>query len=549
MFMYTGVMSESGAGKQTFSRRDLLKVGGLALATVVVGDRVRAAVEMSDRSINMAAYVVKNPINNEQSINFPRLLIDAPNLVKHTKDGFTFHNAAEKPFILDFSTLAGEKIRLPHTKATAAWSNATWDQYKSGEAFGSVSAGLVFDGNFVIKGDVGRPPLFLADNLDRAFQFNGSGDATTATISDIKISGLRSYAQTEKGDGSLPSPAYIVGDDVNLTLEGVIIDHAGVLPDGVDESNAQLTKGVMMHNTKNNAPLHMTVTHSMLRGLQWDGIYANGKAQMLIDTVKLFQDPAYKQQRGVGIASTFNDRKGFISVQNSDVRYCKGTAIWTNQGSQEPGNRPNILINGSSYDVNAWSVNMDKDQSVRLATMVIKPYWDSDVIGDPTYWPMELWQENAKPDLSFTKLEFSIKPSHKESVRLMQFVNWYDYGSLAKRGVSTHVKEDIKHVGDIVIISGERMQKITRDTLLDFFATVEKEHPEVNPAVIRMIYDPAIRQVGVQFASAFDAATGDLSLSDFYWIPKDGASQHPVSSSKGKLRRVSRNGVTGRNVA
>lgn len=542
-------MSESGAGKQQLSRRDFLKLGGAALAAVVVGDRVRAAVEMSDRSINMAAYVVKNPLNNEHSINFPRLLIDAPKLVKHTKDGFQFHNAEATPFVLDFSSLAGEKIRLPQTKATAAWSNAAWEQYKSGEAFGSVNAGLVFDGNFSIKGNAGNPPVFLADNLDRAMQFHGNGEASSATIQDIKVQGLRSYAQTEKGDGSLPSPAYIVGDDINLTLEGVIIDHKGSLPGGVDESNAQLAKGVMLHNTKNKAPLHMTVTHSMFRGLQWDGIYANGKAQMLIDTVKLFQDPAYKTQRGVGIASTFNDRKGFISVQNSDIRYCKGTAIWTNQGSQEPGNRPNILINGSSYDVNAWSVNMDKDQSVRLATMVIKPYWDSDVIGNPTYWPMELWQENAKPDLSFTKLEFSIKPSHNEPVRLMQFVNWYDYGALAKRGLSTHIKEDIKHVGDIVITCGERMQKITRDTLLDFFSSVEKEHPEVNPAVIRMMYDPASRQVGVQFANAFDAATGDLSLSDFFWIPKDGASIHPVSSSKGRFGRVARNGAAGRSAA
>ncbi len=438
------------------------------------------------------------------------------------------------------SGLAGEKIRLSGTKDTAAWSNAPWDKYKSGEAFGSVDAGLVFNGNFTIKGDVGRPPIFLADNLDRAFQFHGDGKTTTATVQDIKISGLRSYAQTENGDGNVPSPAYIVGDDVNLTLEGVLIDHKGSLPDGINETNAQLTKGVMLHNTKNNIPLHLSITHSALHGLQWDGIYANGKAQMVVDTVRLYQDAAYKQQRGVAIASTFNDRKGFISVQNSDIRYCKGTAIWTNQGDQVPGNRPNILINGSSYDVNAWSVNMDKDQSVRLATMVVKPYWDSDVIGDPTYWPMELWQENAKPDLSFGTLEFAIKPTHTESVRLLEFVNWHDYDALGKRGLQTHVREDIKHIGDIVITTGERMQKITRDAFLTFLGEVEKAHPEVNPAVIRMIYDPNTRQVGVQFATAFDKTTGNLSLSDFFWMPKNGESTPPVSSQKGKLGKITR---------
>lgn len=292
----------------------------------------------------------------------------------------------------------------------------------------------------------------------------------------------------------------------------------------------------------------MSITHSAFRGLQWDGIYANGKAQMLIDTVRLFQDPAYKQQRGVAIASTFNDRKGFISVQNSDIRYCKGTAIWTNQGDQTPGTRPNILINGSSYDVNAWSVNMDKDQSVRLATMVVKPYWDSDVIGDPTYWPMELWQENAKPDLSFNTLEFSIKPTHTETVRLMEFVNWYDYEALGKRGLATHVKDDIQHVGDIVITTGERMQKITRDAFLNFLGDVQKAHPDANPAVMRMIYDPNARQVGVQFANAFDKGTGNLSLTDFYWIPKDGVSTHPVSSSKGTLGTIAGYVPAGRNV-
>lgn len=292
----------------------------------------------------------------------------------------------------------------------------------------------------------------------------------------------------------------------------------------------------------------MSVTHSAFRGLQWDGIYANGKAQMLIDTVRLFQDTAYKQQRGVAIASTFNDRKGFISVQNSDIRYCKGTAIWTNQGDQTAGNRPNILINGSSYDVNAWSVNMDKDQSVRLATMVVKPYWDTDVIGDPTYWPMELWQENAKPALSFNTVEFSIKPTHTENVRLLEFVNWYDYEALGKRGLQTHVKEDVQHVGDIVITTGERMQKITRDAFLNFLGDVEKAHPEVNPAVIRMIYDPNARQVGVQFANAFDTSTGDLSLSDFYWIPKDGVSTRPVSTNKGKLGAIARRRLPGRSV-
>ncbi|MFZ5534909.1 MAG: twin-arginine translocation signal domain-containing protein [Patescibacteria group bacterium] len=533
-------MSESGSGKHTLSRRDFLKIGGAAIAAVVAGDRVRATVEMLDRSINMSAYVIKNPLNNEHSINFPRLLIDAPHLVKHTKDGFEFHNAETNPFVLDFSSLAGEKIRLSGTKDTAAWSNAPWDKYKSGEAFGSVDAGLVFNGNFTIKGDVGRPPIFLADNLDRAFQFHGDGKTTTATVQDIKISGLRSYAQTENGDGNVPSPAYIVGDDVNLTLEGVLIDHKGSLPDGINETNAQLTKGVMLHNTKNNMPLHLSITHSALHGLQWDGIYANGKAQMVVDTVRLYQDAAYKQQRGVAIASTFNDRKGFISVQNSDIRYCKGTAIWTSQGDQVPGNRPNILINGSSYDVNAWSVNMDKDQSVRLATMVVKPYWDSDVIGDPTYWPMELWQENAKPDLSFGTLEFAIKPTHTESVRLLEFVNWHDYDALGKRGLQTHVREDIKHIGDIVITTGERMQKITRDAFLTFLGEVEKAHPEVNPAVIRMIYDPNTRQVGVQFATAFDKTTGNLSLSDFFWMPKNGESTPPVSSQKGKLGKITR---------
>lgn len=206
-----------------FSRRDFLKTaGGLAATTVADALLFGGAVAIEEKmmfsekhKINMNNYLLKCQIpdphyyaeNDKRpeakygyAINYPALKLLFPDVVKDSENGgHLFSNTTENQVELDFSGAMDKEIVFFPNQVEVAKSNMSWDKAKNAESFGSVSSGLVLEGAFKVKGDIGHPPIFLGDNLDRVIMFKGSGKEK-CLVEDIYLKGnLSAYKQDNDG--------------------------------------------------------------------------------------------------------------------------------------------------------------------------------------------------------------------------------------------------------------------------------------------------------------------------------------------------------------
>lgn len=538
-------MSEDTASKQEspkLSRRDFLKVaciaagaGALAASGVVAKERIFF---VKEHTIDMDNYLSKIKVEGQEgwSINFTALRVFFPDVVKESEHGgFILKNEAETPVVLDFSNASGKEIWLAPNQSEVSKSNMSWDKATQESGFGIVSGGLVLEGAFRVKGNIGMHPIFRGDVLDRVITFKGSGQED-CSVEDITFRGLNAFKQDQDGGGDCPDPAFIGGTNVNLEVQGINIDYVPVKPDWANEENSQLAKGIILHNTENQQPIQLSVAHSMIKGLQWDGITSNGLVEVRMDNSRLVQDRSYKQSRGVGIASTFNSPEGKITITRSLVDYCKGTSIWVNEHTDSPKKASNLEIVDSTINNAGWAVSIDGDQKTRIKNVEIAPDYNGGPQEGSVYWPLDLsWQGN-KFDLSLDSLNFKLYPEMGDAVKLAFFANWESFSDFQGMPPIDFFTKHFGFWGDlsakIKFPEGETEVRITRDQFNHFLENLQVGEQSINPSGMMLWFDMKERQFVVLFATELDTGSGTMYFSDPYYIKSETEGQNKSVASK-----------------
>jgi len=547
-------MSEDTIGKQEspkLSRRDFLKVAGIAMGAgtlvangVVAKDRIFFAKE---HSIDMDNYLSKIKVEgrDEWTINFTALRLFFPDVVKESEHGgFVLRNEKETPVVLDFSNASGKEIRLFPNQAEVSKSNMSWDKANQESGFGVASGGLILEGDFRVKGNIAKHPVFVGDVLDRVICFKGSGKEE-CSVEDITFRGLNAFKQDQNGREDCPDPAFIAGDNINLEVQGINIDYVPVKPDWANEENSQLAKGIILHNTRNQEPLQLLVAHSMIRGLQWDGITSNGLVDVRVDNSRLIQDRSYKQSRGVGIASTFNSPKGKITINRSLVDYCKGTSIWVNEQTDLPREGNNLEIFDSTINNASWAVSIDAEQKTRIKNLEVAPDYDGGPQEGSVYWPLDLNWKGNKFDLSFDGLKFKLYPKMGDAVKLAFFANWEGFSDFQGMAPADFFTEHFGSWGDlsarVKFPEGETEIKVTKDQFLDFLQNIQVGEQSMNPSGMMLWFDMKERQFVVLFATELDSESGTMYFSDPFYISTE-SKRNNENASVRISRTVSRIG-------
>ena len=539
--------SEKGQ-KHSFSRRDFLKVAGVGLGVATLAGSGVVAKERfifsNESKIDMDNYLSKIKVEgrDEWTINFSALRVFFPDVVKESEQGgFVLKNDSEKPLVLDFSNAGGKEIRLFPNDSNVAKSNMSWGKSKESTGFDLVRGGLFLEGAFTVKGNIGREPVFVGDVLDRVISFKGTG-TETCVVEDVAFKGLNAFKQDQNGGGDCPSPAFIAGDDVNLEVRGIKIDYIPIKPDWVDEVNSQLAKGVILHNTKNEKPLKMLVTHSVIKGLEWDGVYANGLAEIQVIKSRFFQNGSYKQVRGVGIASTFNSPDGKISIVDSTIDYCKGTSIWVNEKTDLPRKIDNLEIQDTVISNAGWAISIDADQKTKINNLDVSPDYAGELQSDTEYFPFEFSWKGEKFDLSFENLNFNLSSDMGDGIKLMFFANWDEFDNFSNTSPKEFFDKDFGSWGDVsVTLKGNEGKpeefKLSKQQFADFLTNF-KSSETINPSGMMLWFDTKIKQFVVLFATNLDPQ-GSMSFSEPYYfegsennIPNHGASLIPKTVSK-----------------
>jgi len=534
--------------KPSFSRRDFLKVTGAGLAAVaVVGSGVAGKERIifsNEHKIDMDNYLSKIKVGgrDEWTINFTALRVFFPDVVKESEQGgFVLKNDSEKPVVLDFSNAGGKEIRLFPNDSSVAKSNMSWEKSKEPTGFDLVRGGLFLEGAFAVKGNIGREPIFVGDVLDRVISFKGNG-TQTCVVEDVAFKGLNAFKQDQTGEDDCPSPAFIAGDDVNLEVRGIKIDYTPIKPDWADEVNSQLAKGIILHNTQNKRPLKMLVTHSVIKGLEWDGVYANGLVEIQVVKSRLFQNRSYKQVRGVGIASTFNSPDGKISIVDSTVDYCKGTSIWINEKTDLPRKINNLEIQDTAISNAGWAISIDADQKTKIKNLNVSPDYAGGLQSDTEYFPFHLGWKGEKFDLSFENLNFNLSTDMGDGIKLMFFANWDEFANFSDTSPKEFFDKDFGSWGDVSVkLKGDGGKteefKLSKQQFADFLTNF-KSNEIVNPSGMMLWFDTKIKQFVVLFATNLDPQ-GSMSFSEPYYfegsennIPNHGASLIPKTVSK-----------------
>ena len=534
--------------KPSFSRRDFLKVAGAGLAAVaVVGSGVvgkERIIFSNEHKIDMDNYLSKIKVGgrDEWTINFTALRVFFPDVVKESEQGgFVLKNDSEKPVVLDFSNAGGKEIRLFPNDSSVAKSNMSWEKSKEPTGFDLVRGGLFLEGAFAVKGNIGREPIFVGDVLDRVISFKGNG-TQTCVVEDVAFKGLNAFKQDQTGEDDCPSPAFIAGDDVNLEVRGIKIDYTPIKPDWADEVNSQLAKGIILHNTQNKRPLKMLVTHSVIKGLEWDGVCANGLVEIQVVKSRLFQNRSYKQVRGVGIASTFNSPDGKISIVDSTVDYCKGTSIWINEKTDLPRKINNLEIQDTAISNAGWAISIDADQKTKIKNLNVSPDYAGGLQSDTEYFPFHLGWKGEKFDLSFENLNFNLSTDMGDGIKLMFFANWDEFANFSDTSPKEFFDKDFGSWGDVSVkLKGDGGKteefKLSKQQFADFLTNF-KSNEIVNPSGMMLWFDTKIKQFVVLFATNLDPQ-GSMSFSEPYYfegnennIPNHGASLIPKTVSK-----------------
>jgi hypothetical protein len=534
--------------KHGFSRRDFLKVAGAGLATVAaVGSGVIAnerIIFSNEHKIDMDNYLSKIKVEgrDEWTINFTALRAFFPDVVKESEQGgFVLKNDSEKPVVLDFSNAGGKKIRLFPNDSSVAKSNMSWEKSQEPTGFGLVRGGLFLEGAFTVKGNIGREPVFVGDVLDRVISFKGNG-TETCVVEDVEFKGLNAFKQDQTGGGDCPSPAFIAGDDVNLEVRGIKIDYTPIKPGWADEVNSQLAKGIILHNTQNERPLKLLVTHSVIKGLEWDGVCANGLAEIQVVKSWLFQNRSYKQVRGVGIASTFNSPDGKISIVDSTVDYCKGTSIWVNEQTDLPRKISNLEIQDTAISNAGCAISIDADQKTKIKNLNVSPDYAGGLQSDTEGFPLHLGWKGEKFDLSFENLNFNLSTDMGDGIKLMFFANWDEFANFSNTSPKDFFDKHFGSWGDVSVKlktdEGKIEEfKLSKQQFADFLVNF-KSNETVNPSGMMLWFDTKIKQFVVLFATNLDPQ-GSMSFSEPYYfedninnVPNHGASLIPKTVSK-----------------
>lgn len=501
-----------------------------------------------EHRIDMGNYLSKIKVEGKEewTINFTALRLFFPDVVKESEDGgFVLKNEKETPVVLDFSNAAGKEIRLFPNHSKVSKPNMSWDKAKQESGFGKVSGGLFLEGAFRVEGNVGKHPVFIGDALDRVIDFKGTG-GEECSVKDITFRGLNAFKQDENGKGDCPNPAFIAGDNVNLEVQGVVVDYVPVKPDQVNEENSQLAKGIILHNThntKNQNPLHLFVAHSIIKGLQWDGVTSNGLVEVRIDNSHIIQDASYKQNRGVGVASTFNSPQGRIVITRSLIDYCKGTSIWINEKTDLPRKANNLEIFDSTINNTGWAISIDGEQKTRVKNLEIAPDYNGGSQEGSLYWPLDLNWKGKNFDLSLESLRFKLYPEMGDVVKLVFFANWEGFSDF--QGIPP-VDFFTKHFGSwgelsarVKFSDGETEVKVTKDQFLDFLKNIKPGEQSLNPSGMMLWFDMKKKQFVVLFATELDSETGTMYFSEpFYISPK--IESKGTLSSVGTLRTISK---------
>lgn len=518
-------MAEDTSSKDTkFSRRDFLKVAGTGLgAAALVASGVVARERLifsNEHKIDMDNYLSKIKVEgrDEYTINFTALRTFFPDIVKESEHGgFILKNESENQVVLDFSNARGKEIRLFPNHSKVAKSNMSWEKANQEEGFDLVSGGLFLEGSFKVKGSIGNEPVFVGDVLDRVINFSGTG-VEECVVEDIFFKGLNAFKQDQTGGGDCPDPAFINGDNVNLEVNGIKIDYVPVKPDWADETNSQLAKGIILHNTENNRPVQMLVSHSIIKGLQWDGICANGLAKISVNKSRLIQDISYKQSRGVGIASTFNSPEGSISITNSEVNYCKGTSIWVNERTDLPRKISNLGISDSTISNAGWAISIDANQKTSIRNLNVLPDYNGGSQQDSVYWPLDLNWKGNKFDMSFENLNFSLSPEMGDAIKLMFFANWENFADFSNTTPQEFFDKGFGSWGNVSVkINGEEF-KLQKEQFAKFIEDFKSTDEKVNPSGMMLWFDVKQKQFVVLFATTLDTQSGSMSFSEPYYL-------------------------------
>lgn len=520
--------TNTSEGKKKINRRDFLKVARTGIGVVA---RVFIDLSMRERftfynehKIDMNNYLSKRKKDgkDEWTINFTTLRTLFPDVVKKSENGdFFFKNDSEKRIVLDFSSAGGKEIRLYPNNSKVAKSNMSWEKSRESTSFDTVTGGLFLEGAFAVRGSLSNEPIFVGDVLDRVISFKGTGNEN-CTVEDIAFRGLNAFKQDSNGGGDCPSPAFISGDDVNLDVQGIKIDYTPVKPDWADETNSQLAKGIILHNTRNNKPLKMTVAYSLIKGLEWDGICSNGLANIQVEKSRLLQNRSYKQKRGVGIASTFNSPDGKISIIGSTVDYCKGTCIWINEKEDLPLKNNNLEIFDSTISNTGWAISIDAEQRTKISNLNILPDYDGGSQKNFDYWPLELYWKGKKFDMSFDNINFNLSPDMGDGIKLMFFANWEGFNDFSSTSPREFFDTNFGSWGDISVkiknVDQIEEFKILKQQFTDFINNLKTSIPPINPSGMMLFFDNKTKQFAILFATELDSQTGNMNFSEPYYF-------------------------------
>lgn len=456
---------------------------------------------------------------DEYCINFTALRAFFPDIVKESEHGgYVLKNDSENQVILDFSNARGKEIRLSPNHSKVAKSNMSWEKANQEEGFDIVSGGLFLEGSFKVRGSIGNEPVFIGDNLDRAINFKGTG-AEECVVEDIIFIGLNAFKQDQRGGQDCPDPAFINGDNVNLEINGIKINYILIESDWADETNSQLTKGIILHNTDNNRPIQMLVSHTIINGLQWDAICANGLAKIIVNKSRLIQNSSYKQSRGVGVASTFNSPEGSISITNSEVNYCKGTSIWINEKTYLPRRISNLGIRDTTICNSGWAIFIDADQKTILNNLNVLPDYNGGLQQDYIYCPLDFNWKGNKFDMSFENLNFSLSSEMGDVIKLMSFENWENFADFSNTTPQEFFDKRFGYWGNVSVkIDGEeyKLQKEQFAKFINNFKSTEN----LNPSRMVLQFDVKQKQFVVLFATEFDTQSGSRGFSEPYYLGK-----------------------------
>jgi len=540
----------SGEPKPTgMNRRDFLKVAGaagvagVALLASIGGREYLRNIFEKDRKVDMSLFTLGIPGRDEKIINYSLFCMVFPELIAEEKDGFSFVNKDEKQLVLDFSNLAGEKIRLFPNKVDVAFANVSRKDAKKEKNYGEVNAGLICRGNFAIRGDVNRQPEFIGDFLHRSIMFIGNG-TESCRVEDVKLSGLKSFHQSPEGDFNIPSPSYIAADDTNLEVNGIYIDHVVSKPDGINEVNAQLSKGISMHNTINRHPLILKIHASRVDGLEWDAIYTNGDARINIDKTALYQDRRYKHERGVAVGSTFNSSQGKITIKRSKIDYSKGIGIWTDSDERRTQSI-NFDAQECVSSVSSWCISLNPGQKGKFRHQTIITDWGDTPSADLSYWPVEAFFDNERIGLDFDTLEYEIDKSRTGLAKLMVYANFDNFDAFDNYGLTKFIQNNVDHFGDLAVNFDNEQFILSQKNLLKALEKIEKEHDNtLNPSGMILHFDLDKKLFIIKIATNYDAESGTIYFTDSFLVNQKGELIDNVQASKRtSIRHLTRKGM------